>query len=198
MEVRNTPPEPPTASRTSDTLIEDLCLALRKVAVWDYHVPNDRRVVEFIEDVRAIQDELRKREVNYEARIRQLSGETGWQMETLLEDCLGFPATAPYVREKDGVRRRFRCPLCGKAEFPVETQMFLCDGCIDAAIEATERQTDVPGLFLYRTYTPSRRCPHADDDTVLWTVVWSDEEFYDDGRCKICLLDEKSRRSLLA
>jgi hypothetical protein len=123
VEVRNTRPDPPIFSRDSETLLEDLCLALRNVAVWDSDLPDGQRVAKFVAEASAVHAELVKREVNYEDRVHELSTETGWQMGTLLEDCLGFPTTSPYVREADGVRRRFRCPLCRKAEVPVGTEM---------------------------------------------------------------------------
>ena len=50
-----------------------------------------------------------------------------------------------------------------------------------------------PGLLFYRTYNTSKRCSHADSDTVL--VTRDDEEFWYTGRCKVCLLDEKTSRS---
>ena len=79
MEVRNTPPSSRIVSRDSGSLLEDLYIALRNVAVWDSDLPSGR-------------------DVNYEARITELSGETGWRIATLLEDCLRFPATTPFVR----------------------------------------------------------------------------------------------------
>jgi len=184
-------------SRDSDELIEDLCLALRNVAIGNYGLPGDQRIVKYIDEVKALYAEILKRDVNSEVRIRQLSGETGWQMEVLLADCLAFPAVCPYLRDEDGIRKYFRCPLCRKAEFPVDSKLEMCDECLERVAGILDTipplYTPPPGLLFYRTYNSSKRCSHADSDTVL--VTRDDEEFWYTGRCKVCLLDEKTSRS---
>ena len=88
------------ASRDSHELIEDLCFALRNVAVGNYGLPQDQRIVRHIGEVKALYAEILKRDVNTDVRIRQLSGETGWQMEVLLADCL--------AADSEGWRSAFR------------------------------------------------------------------------------------------
>jgi len=118
-------------------------------------------------------------------------------MDELLADCLAYPTRMPYEKGFDGVRERFRCQLCRKAEHPQETLIYLCEGCLDGTVTAIENRTPFPGLFLYRTYSESRRCPHADSETVLVTVLWSDEDSFETGRCKQCFMDEKRERLTL-
>jgi hypothetical protein len=196
VEVRNTSPSSPIVSRTSETLIEDLCLALRNVGVMNRNLPNGFRIVESIDEVKAIYAELLKRDVNSDGRIRHLSGETGWQMEVLLADCLAFPGVCPYVREADGIRKQFRCRQCKMAEFPPHSKLEMCDDCMERTVEMLDTVSSAlippPGLLFYRTYNISKRCLHADSDTVL--VTWDHEEFWETGHCKVCLLEERQRR----
>ncbi len=194
VEIRNTPPKPPIVSRDSDTLVEDLCIALRDVSVFNGHLPDGAVIVEKIDDVKAIFAELSKRGINVKPALEDLSEKTNYRMNDLLADSLGYPARMPYEKGLDGIRERFRCPLCRKAEYPDGTLIYMCGECLDRTLTAIEDRTPFPGLFLYRTYTELRRCPHADSETVLVTVLWSDEDWFETGRCKVCLLDEKERR----
>jgi len=193
VEVRNTPPKLPISSRKSSDLIEDFCIALRNVSVFGHDLPNGARVVEKIEEVTAVFAELSKRGVDLTEHIQQLSYQTTWQMDALLRDCLAYPNAIPYVRDADGIRAYFRCNLCGKAEFPSDSQLRMCDDCLDRTVEKVDTLAPPPGLLFYRTYNTSKRCPHADSETVL--VTWDDEESWETGRCKVCLQEEKTARS---
>jgi hypothetical protein len=194
VEVRNTPPKPPVVSRDSTALLEDLCLALRDVSVFNGHLPNGAVIVEKINNVKAIFAELSKRGVAVEPTVHELSAKTNHQLDDLLADCLGYPVRIPYDKGLDGVRERFRCQLCRSAEHPEETLVWICDGCLDRTIAAIENRAPFPGLFLYRTYSECRRCPPADSETVLATILWTDEGWFDAGRCSECFLDEKRQR----
>jgi len=194
VEVRNSAAKDPIGNRDSATLVEDLCLALRDVAVWDNDLPNGLSVLKHVRSVQAISTELSLRKIEIASRIQELSAQTNWQMETLLKDCLAYPSTMPYVREKDGVRRRFRCGLCGTNEFPDQTEIVMCNKCLETTLRAIQCREHVPGLFLYRTYTPSKRCEHADSETVLATLILDEDFPFDDGRCPICYAEEQGRR----
>jgi len=197
VEVRNTPSKQPVVSRDSAVLIEDLGLALRDVSVFNGHLPDGAVIVEKIDNVKAIFAELSRRSIEVAPTLGELSIKTNRKMDELLADCLAYPTRMPYEKGFDGVRERFRCQLCRKAEHPQETLIYLCEGCLDGTVTAIENRTPFPGLFLYRTYSESRRCPHADSETVLVTVLWSDEDSFETGRCKQCFMDEKRERLTL-
>jgi hypothetical protein len=193
VEVRNTPPKAPISSRKSNELIDDLGIALRNVSVFGYDLPNGARVVQKIEEVNVLFAELSKRGVVLDDYIRELAFQTNWQIDALLQDCLAYPKVIPYVRDVDGVRRVFRCNLCRKAEFPADSQLRMCDDCLERTIGNLDNRTPPKGLLFYRTYNTLRRCLHADPETVL--VTWDDEEFWETGRCKVCLEEERSART---
>lgn len=175
--------------------MEDLCLALRDAGNLDHHLPGGATVVSYIDQVKSIAAELRRRGVDSGARIALLSQQAGWQADRLLADCLSFPETLPYVYGANGVRQRFACTLCGRAEFPDGTDLFVCGDCLNKAIFTLENPAHVPGLFLYRTLTPGRRCVHAGDDTIRFTVAGDDDDWFDNGRCLQFLQEEKLRRA---
>ena len=195
MEVRNTPRKPPLSIRDSSVLLADLCLALRDVTVFNGHLPNGAVIVEKIDDVKAIFAELSKRGVEVASTLRDLSATTDRKMDDLLEDCLAYPERTPFEKGLDGIQERLRCSLCRKIERPEETLFWMCDQCLDRTVDAIEKRTPSPGLFLYRTYSELRGCPHSDSETVLATVFWSDEDWWEPGRCKQCYLDEKRCRA---
>lgn len=195
MEVRNTPPKSLPSFRESPVLLEDLCVALRDVIVFNGQLPNGAAVVEKIDDVKAILAELSNRGVEVASTLQELSTKTDRLMGDLLEACLAYPTRTPFEKGLDGIQERLRCSLCGRAERPEETSLWMCHQCLDRTVEAIENRTAFPGLFLYRTYSESRGCPHSDSETVLATVFWSDEDWWDPGRCKQCYLDEKLRRA---
>ena len=186
MEVRNTPPKPPISDRKSSDLIEDFGVALRNASVFGKYLPDE------IAEVKALHLELSKRNVDWTEYVQHLSTETKWQMDALLRDCLAFPEVTPYVRNEDGIRSYFRCGLCGKIEFPMDSQLRMCDYCLEHTIETLEKLTPPTGLLFYRTYNTSKRCSHADSETVL--VTWDHEEFWETGRCKVCLLEAQATR----
>jgi hypothetical protein len=130
--MRNTPPIPPIEQCDSTTLIEDLCLALRDVG--GYWFPDHEGCAsKKIEEVQRIHAELAARQVDIRERLEVLTEETSWLMADLLNDCLSYPKVLPYVREKDGIRRSLRCPLCGKSEFPDRSGVWMCDNCLSDA-----------------------------------------------------------------
>jgi hypothetical protein len=162
VEVRNTPPRPPVEIREDTELIEDLCLALRGISLLVHDLPGGASVVAEIEEAKAFHAELSRRGVSVTDRIQQLSLQRNWQMDVLLDDPLSYPQVIPYVRDSDGIRASFRCNLCGKAEFPIGTELRMCDDCLNRAGEALYTRIPPAGLLLYRTCNASRRCEHVD------------------------------------
>src|SRR5579863_5900870 len=108
----------PLEEKTTEQLLEDLCVELRHVGVGDSRLPKVVRVIAHIGEVNAIQAELNRRGVDSRPRLELLSRETNWQVPELLADCSAFPNVMPYVRELDGIRRTLRCQVCRKAERP--------------------------------------------------------------------------------
>lgn len=193
--MRNTSPEPPIEQLGTSRLIEDLCLALRDVGVRDYGLPNEERAVSAIEKVQQLHAELEKREADFQPRIAQLSQETSWQIEQLLEDCLAYPNVIPYVRESDGVRRSFRCSACRKRELFDRNGIYLCDVCLSQSAESIQNKVPMYDLLLFRMYSESKWCKHADSETVL--MAFDDYDSLDYAWCQKCIEEEKERRSML-
>jgi hypothetical protein len=75
--MANTPPDPPVKHRDTKTLVEDLCIALRNVGVWDNELPGGDNVRSFIEETKTIHAELKRRGVDLDSRVAQLSDESG-------------------------------------------------------------------------------------------------------------------------
>lgn len=192
--MRNTSVRPAIDQRESAELIEDLCIALRDVAGCWFPDGDDRAAV-FIKEVQEIHSELEARQVDIRERINRLSDETSWQMQPLLEDTLQYPRAVPYVRDKDGIRRAFRCPICGQQEVPDREGIWLCDVCLAKALESVKNREPSTGLVLFRTYNESKRCKHADAETVLMT--FDDEYDYQMGHsfCARCIEEEQQRRA---
>jgi hypothetical protein len=192
--MHNTPPPPPVCEQDTATLIDDLCVALRDVGVFDAELPGGPRVLRAINGVRSIKQVLDERGVQVADRLATLSGQTGWRMAELLCDCLSFPAVVPYVKEADGIRRRLRCRLCRKAECPPDARYFcwMCDGCLTRVVESIRTRTPIDGIFLFRTYNPTARCKHADSDTVLAQAIWIETI---NGNCEQCFQGELDRRA---
>jgi hypothetical protein len=187
--MANTPPDPPIKGRDTKRLIEDLCIALRDVGVWDHELPGGDTVRRFIEETKMIHAELQSRGVDLSSRVSQLSHESGWLMEELLRDCLHFPKTLPYVKEADGIRRYFRCWLCGEREFAPNAKKFLvCQECLYRLLNDIKRRVASKGVMLYRTYNEEKRCRHANSDTVLATLEQNFDAF--GGFCERCILEE--------
>ena len=191
--MRNTPRAPPIEQRETSELIEDLCIALRKVGGCWFPV-DDGRAAELIGEVQEIHTELVSRQVDVRERISRLSDETLWQMQPLLRECIEYPKSVPYVRDKDGVRRSFRCPICNVREVPDREGIWLCDQCLAKALESVQNRIPSTGLVLFRTYNESKRCKHADAETVMMT--FDDEYDYDIGNsfCELCIAEEQQRR----
>ena len=183
--MRPSPPELPIPSRPTETLLEDLDVALRKVAL-KYH-PSD------VDSVRRIHAELQQRTVKLGRILRKLSKATGWMMDDLLEQCLSGTEEYPRVRLLNGLRRDQLCYGCKKRERPEDPTAFLvCDDCLKAMLRAVERRDPSAGMFVYRTYSPEARCKHANDETVLVLYPWWEAEA---GVCATCLREAITERS---
>ena len=195
--MANTSPKPPIQERSDENLVEELCLALRSVGVSDsgLYLQNNSKVKIHIQEVRDIHAELARRKINIVPRINLLSQETSWKMDNLLQDCLAFPKRQPYVKELDGIRRTLRCHLCRKAERPSDAKIFwLCESCMKQVLSALQQRTACDGMVIFRSYTPSSRCSHADSDTPLASEWYSEQIF---GVCEKCVLEEIERRRTL-
>ncbi len=196
MEIRNTPAPPPVERRDSGRLLEDLCIALREMGVSDSWYRDEQQLAERVEKVQVIWRELFSRRVDPRARINQLSEETHWQMDRLLQDCLEYPRVHPYLRESDGIRRALRCRLCGERERPEDDQKFwVCNDCLESCIRGVDASQPIAGIVLYRTFNAGRRCNHADAETVLVGFEYYEDGWCMDGFCNACLVHERERRS---
>jgi hypothetical protein len=190
--MANTPPPPPLPQRSTNDLLDELCVELRHVGVGDWGLPKDERVLSHIKAVRAIRDELHNRRVELSAKIAELSSQTGWQMDQLLDDCLAFPKKMPYVREQDGIRRSLRCQKCKQVERHPDAKLFwFCEDCLAETIAAMRSKKPTAGVVLFRTYNSECRCEHADDETVLACDSYIEEVT---GVCAKCLEIELKRR----
>jgi hypothetical protein len=193
--MSNSPPRPSIEKRSNEDLLEELCIALRNVACDDYDLPNAKRVIQYVHEVRAIHDELMSRRVDWMQRLDRLSQETRWQIPVLLEDCLSYPQRLPYVRDPDGIRRTLRCTLCAKGERPPDAKLFWsCNECMKRVLDALHSLSPFDGIILFRTYNSECRCVHADADTVLAAENSTDIIF---GVCERCVSDELARRRLV-
>ena len=166
--MANTPPPPPLSGYSTDALLNEICVELRYVGVNESQLPNGERVLSHIESVCALQRELNARSVNIDAKLSELSSQTGWLAKSLLEDCLAFPNRMPYVRELDGIRRRLRCTRCRLAERHPEAKLiWFCDDCLATVIAAMKVPEAIDGVVLFRTYNSDCRCEHANSETIL-------------------------------
>ena len=200
--MRTRDPIPNLAEQNLETLIDELCLALRDVGVSTQYLPEVRPPQDISHAVGIVQclaEELRRRDTDLTPRLKTLSEETKWKMSDLYAECLSYPATRPWVKAaSDGLRIALRCKACDKNEFPEHSQRLrLCCSCLDNFDTALAMATPREFLLLYRTYTKDARCEHADDDTVLGVYPWVLE--YSDcfplGFCRICIANEQSKRS---
>lgn len=196
-EFRNTPPDPPITERDTEWLIEDLCIALRNVGSRLGWGPPDNQDIENIHNVHALSAELNKRGVELQPRLERLTEETGWLMPVLLEDCLKSPEKVPYVRERNGMRRSFQCPLCQQEEFPDITGIAIGANCLQEIRIALERPAPPAGVIFYRTYNTDKRCRHANDDTVLAVLDNEYDLTLHDAFCQQCINEELVRRQTL-
>jgi len=193
--MANTLPKPPVHERSDQALLEDLCQELRHVGICDSGLPDGKRVQQHIFEVGSIHDELTRRQLDPANYVAQLSSETNWQMEVLLEECLAYPQKLPYVRERDGIRRTLRCNLCHAAERPPDARLFwYCEACLIRVATALQERSGCEGLVIFRSYTPNSRCAHADAETPL-AAEWRAEQIY--GVCEQCIIEEIERRRAL-
>lgn len=188
VEFRNTPRRPSIGDRESRELLNDLCIALRDVAVRERSLPKGEDAQASVREAVAIALELEKRHVDVRERLQQVSQETGWLMTHLLEDCKRFPDVVPRVRELDGIRRYFRCHYCKAAERPEEDVKYgACNACLGKLIQSFDSLAPIEGTVLLRTYNPEWRCAHADAETVLLGINYYEDGFLGPGECRRCL-----------
>jgi hypothetical protein len=199
--MRPTEPPLPRNQRSSDELLDELCIALRDVGVSTQFLPYrepDPDIAKEVDRVQAVAGELAVRGLDPMPRLDVLTTETGWSMPDLFRECGKFPEVRPWVRTaSDGLRIAMRCPACRQREFPADSRTIrLCDGCLETLDDALTAPKAVDHMLLYRTYTPTARCDHAGDDTVLGVYPWSPEwsEDFPVGLCRSCISEEKIRR----
>jgi hypothetical protein len=195
--MRPSEPKPEIHLRDTETLVEDLCGALRDVGVHDWDLTSSDRGLDAIQRVKDIDTELRKRGARLEARLAELVEQTGWNLVELLGQCRQYPEVRPRLRERDGIRRAFRCVACQKAECPEgDTSFHLCDGCLRTLQRGLREPRDVPNMFLFRSFTSNGRCEHADADTVLGIFPWYvNDTDAGPGFCARCVEQEFARRA---
>jgi hypothetical protein len=194
--MRPTDPRAPISGRESSTLLEDLCVALRDVGVHDRRgLPSDRQKAA-IGRVQSLDQELSGRGVAIRERISQLSAETGWLMEQLLDERREYPRTRPRLRDHDGIRRALRCSGCRTRERPESDEhFFICNYCLRMVSGLLEQRASGPHALIFRSYTPEARCEHADESTPVAVYPWHGE--HDDiarGFCETCIAEELRRR----
>jgi len=188
VEFRDSPLRPPIGHRDTAELLEDLCLALRNVAVREDRLPNGEGARETVQEVVELAAELDRRGVKSKTRLDRLSQETGWQMNELLADCRSYPNVIPWVRESDGIRRCFRCAYCKQAERPEDDVRYrACNRCLEQIIRSFDSLRSVVGTVLFRTFSADWRCKHADSETVLVGVDQYEELLLGPGECVICV-----------
>ena len=193
MEIRNSAKKVHLEWLDTPELLEQLMLALRNVAVWEAYSSEESSNGEWIEMVQRVHRVLEGRGAEEDCHLQNLSRETGWLMESLLEECLLWPRVIPHVRELDGVRRFYRCWRCKQREFPMNSGESVCNFCLEELIVLLCQRTPPEGVVFFRTYNESRWCPHADAETVLMTG--DDADFLANGRCEACLKAELQRRA---
>jgi hypothetical protein len=197
-EFRNTPPPTPISERDTEVLLENLTSALCEVGGYGGRQSPDERAIASIETVRELHAELNNRKVTLTDYLNQLTATTGWMMSQLLDECMQWPEQTPQVREMDGIRRMFRCPLCSKEEVPDYNGIFFGTECLQRAAGAIQQRTPFDGIVIYRTYNTDARCRHANDETVLAVP----DELYDvsfrDSFCLECISEELARRTAMS
>lgn len=162
-----TPVELPIKQRETEELIEDLCLALQDVGVRDYRLPQGEDVLADVLRVQRLHGELSRRGADVTRRLELLSDETSWQMLPLLRDCLMYPDVIPYVRERDGIRRVLRCPVCREREISGrEGVVWLCDAC-----KAESAALGVRGAMRVKITLDAFTPPELYDQTPLEAVL---------------------------
>jgi hypothetical protein len=130
MEIRNTPPPLPFPEWQDDPLTEELCLALRLIGVLNGQLPDGEQVRAAIRRVQEIHHELARRSLAIGPRIRRLSTEMGWDIETLLHDSLVYPQAIPYLAQRPDPT----CGNCGKG-IPRTAILALCQECVEKGLE---------------------------------------------------------------
>jgi len=196
MEIRNTATEAELEWLDTEELIVQLMTGLRDVAVHENYLPSPSdRMVKSIKLVQRIHSILKGRNADPQTELRQLTTQTGWLMELLLEESLKWPEITPRVRDHDGILRSQRCELCHKSEYPLGAATRACNQCLRQLMDMLVQRTPPPGVIFFRTYNNSHRCAHADAETVLMTC--DDEYFLADGRCSQCLREEYEKRQEL-
>jgi hypothetical protein len=197
VEIRNSPPPTRPTELRDEGLLDELALALRDVGTWDYSLARGDAGGEG--KVRRVQDlgaEINRRGLDPTPRLEQLTAETDWLMTQLYADCKEFPRVLPLVRERDGVRRSLRCPLCNRNELPDLKGIWLCEACMDRVESALTSHESITGVFLFRTYTSEKWCKHANAETTMMAL-----DLYEDvpvGACIACFEEERARRRAVA
>lgn len=190
MGTSNTPPRPPVGKRSNEDLLEDLDVSLRDAV----HLCIAEARAERIALVKEIHQELKTGSIDLKEFFVSFNQATGWLMDRFLAECLEYPHVTPHVRLLNGLRRDFLCERCGQNERPeVGARAFgVCTFCLVQALEAL-RQKDGERFMVFRTYSPSKRCVHADSETVM--VAALDEEWWYEPWCELCLTTEIQWRS---
>jgi hypothetical protein len=176
--------------RSDQSLLEELVLALRNAAIFklsDFGISS-------IQVVQRIHCELSRRQVSMDETLWNLTASTSWLMESFLSECLQYPLVSPAVRILSGARRDFLCQVCKEREWKDENDSSICSACVDVALSALRNRKDTFGFVIFTSYSPSRRCRHADDHTLM--IMADPQDSWERPFCEECLIAEQERRSL--
>lgn len=185
-------------SRESETLIDDLFIALREVAVREGGLPSSLQAIKWIKNVQEIHHELEFRNVSLNEKILELNKQTNWLMDIYLQDCLSWPKTIPLVRENDGIRRLRRCCICRKAEMPLSGNgMPFCDLCLNEIGLILEKGVSTfSELMLISPKIPDTDCGHVYRNSLIISYEYNEDFTY--YYCKKCVLQELVKRKKLS
>ena len=162
------------------SVIEALCLALREVGVLNAQLPDGQKVRKRISYVKELREELEHRGVDPSSRVKRLSRETNWDMESLLRDTLAFPDAVPYLATT-------RNPTCGNCGKPISRKalLALCSPCITYGLEQ---------LAAGKSKSHLDTCPICGRQEKGFLVYAYGLEWM--NYCRSCLEEERAHRDL--
>jgi predicted RNA-binding Zn-ribbon protein involved in translation (DUF1610 family) len=157
--------------------VEELCLALRDVGVFNRQLPDGIDVRKAIFRAKTIYAEIEHRSLDLTPRIARLSNETRWDMESLFISTIAFPQAVPYLVSTPDPR----CGHCGK-QISRKATLALCPNCTRDAME------DISGE---RTTSHLSVCSICGQSEICFLVIDDEHYMY---YCKSCLQEEQSRQ----
>ncbi len=83
----------------------------------------------------------------------------------------------------------------GSESYLTVMEFYLCEVCLSQAAESIQNKMPLRDLLLFRTYSESKWCKHADSETVL--MAFDDYDSIDNAWCQKCIIEEQERRTIL-